>query len=145
MPLSWLLVRITFFVRQLNSPRNLIVHSGSTSPPRTSNYAQSSFQTAFLILNYCSKPSQFARLGQPNIVQHPKRLVKWLQATGLLSPLQLNSCTEASFRCVQGTPILAALIAMARGRNPQNCKLQTANQQCPIRTEMLRDGLEPST
>jgi len=43
-----------------------------------------------------------ARLGQPNILHRPERLVKWMQATRLLSPLQLNSCKEASFRASGG-------------------------------------------
>ena len=118
LPLSWLLVRITFFVRQLNSPRNLIVHSGSTSPPRTSIHAQSSFQTAFQSIP-ARNHSNYARFWQPTILHRRERIVKWLQATARLSPLQLNSRRGADFCALRGTPILATSPTIARGQNTE--------------------------
>ena len=98
-----------FLVRQLNSPRNLIVHSGSTSPPRTSINAQSSCQTAFLL-------SKSARSGQPSILLGPYGFVKCVRATFVNCSDRLNSKLDTSFRCREGTPILATSTRSASGR-----------------------------
>ena len=127
-----------FLVRQCSLPGHLIV-----CPDRRVRLALPS--TLNPVVKQRIQTENPARSGQPTIVLAHYRSVKWIRATFSTCSDRLNSNIGASFRCGEGTPMLAASIRTASGRNTLK-PLRTAipDRRPEIKCSVMDSNHQPS-